>query len=143
VSNATAAKDSGIGTSASDRVNSNKEVTKISRETGIIPKSSDSKVAADTTSHDQRIELSGAFGSEERRKDFGGEGFRTQSDRAVQIKNVQAFLERLPEIQRQLLEAETAPGKAFAEFMAKLMPTKMQLRASAAPRAQGRLRGDG
>lgn len=53
----------------------------------------------------------------------------TLNDGAVQKKRVQAFLERLPEIQAQLLEAETAPNKALAEFMDKLMPTKMQLRA--------------
>ena len=66
----------------------------------------------------------------------------TLNDGAIQTKHVRAFLERLPEIQRQLLEAETAPGQALAEFMAKLMPTNMELRAPLLS-AQGRLRGDG
>jgi hypothetical protein len=55
--------------------------------------------------------------------------FELSSER-IEEKGVEAFLERLPEIQRQLLEAETAPRNALAEFMAKLLPAKMELRAA-------------
>jgi len=55
-------------------------------------------------------------------------GLRTPNDGAIQTKNVQAFLERLPEIQGQLLEAETAAQRALVEFMRKLMPIRMELR---------------
>ena len=45
---------------------------------------------------------------------------RTPNDGAIQTKNVQAFLERLPEIQGQLLEVETTAQRALVEFMRKL-----------------------
>jgi hypothetical protein len=78
----------------------------------------------------QRFEATGESQTKDKPKPHAGEGSRNPNGEAFQTKHVQAFLERLPEIHRQLLEAETAPGKALAEFMAKLMPIKMELRAS-------------
>lgn len=114
------------GISASDPVNANPEDTKNSQQSGVFLKSSDSN-AANSTPHSQRVEVGGESRSKDEPKPQARAGIRTLNE-PVQTKHVQAFLERLPEIQRQLLEADTAPGKAFAEFMAKLMPTKMELR---------------
>lgn len=103
-------------------VNGDKEVTK-------APQQSSHSDAANPISHDERAELSGGSRATDQAKPLASEGLKSRNEEAVQTKHVQAFLERLPEIQRQLLEADTAPGKALAEFMAKLMPTKMELRA--------------
>jgi hypothetical protein len=109
-------------TSPLDPMNGNTEVKKTSQQ-------SSHSNAANAISHNQRVELTEESRSNDQPKPLASEGLTTLNDETVQTKHVQAFLERLPEIQRQLLEAETAPGKALAEFMAKLMPTKMELRA--------------
>jgi len=108
--------------SALDPVNGNAEAMETSHQ-------SSHSSAANATSHDQHVELSGGSRATDQPKPLASEGLKSRNEEAVQTKHVQAFLERLPEIQRQLLEADTAPGRALAEFMAKLMPTKMQLRA--------------
>jgi hypothetical protein len=115
--------------SASYSVNGNTALTKTSHESEAVLKSSDTNEAADATTHNEHVELTREIRSNEKSNPSASENLKTTNDAAVQTKYVQAFLERLPEIQRQLLDAETAPGKALAEFMAKLMPTKMRLRA--------------
>jgi hypothetical protein len=128
--------------SASDLVNGNTGVTKTSHQSEAVPKSTHSNSATDAIQHNQGVELTEESRSKDESKPLASEGLRTLNDGAVQTKHVQAFLERLPEIQRQLLEAETAPGKALAEFMAKLMPTRMKLRAPLRA-LRDRLRGHG
>jgi len=108
--------------SALDPVNGNAEAMKTSDQ-------SSHSSAANATSHDHRVELSGGSRATDQPKPQASEGLKSRNEEAIQTKHVRAFLERLPEIQRQLLEADAAPGKALAEFMAKLMPTRMQLRA--------------
>ncbi len=107
--------------SALDPVNGNAEAMKTSDQ-------SSHSSAANAISHNQRVDPTGESGSKDHPRPIPDEDLRTPNDGAIQTKQVRAFLERLPEIQRQLLEADTAPGRALAEFMAKLMPTKMQLR---------------
>lgn len=105
--------------SASDPVSLTTEVKKTSYQ------STDSNAA---NAIPRRVELTRESRPKDEPQPPANEGLRNVSGEAVQTKHVKAFLERLPQIQRQLLEAETAPGRALAEFMAKLMPTRMQLR---------------
>jgi len=110
-------------TSAPDPIDVNMEVKKPYQQ------SSRSNIE-NATGGDQHFEPSGGSQPNDKPKPQAGEGLRSPNGEAVQTKHVQAFLERLPEIQRQLMEAEAAPGRALAEFKAKLGPTKMELRAS-------------
>jgi len=120
-------KDSADETiSAPDPVNGSTGVTKTSPKSEDVLKSSHSNTAGEPPRGSERADPTGEIRSKDEPK--ASDGWRVLNDGAVQKKHVQAFLERLPEIQAQLLEAQTAVQRALTEFMRKLMPIRMELR---------------
>ena len=107
-------------------MNGSTGVTKTSPKSEDVLKSSHSNTAGEAPRGSERADPTGDIRPKDEPK--ASDGWRVLNDGAVQKKHVQAFLERLPEIQAQLLEAQTAAQRALTEFMRKLMPIRMELR---------------